>query len=258
MDYLDEKDFVYLGMEMKSVRKGDGKALYHKVLVKERPLVESINKFLKEDKLYIPIPGKVLPYTSFFSYICHNNVLKKKREDKEKEIIQISKTHTILQIDEMEKKGMELLELDLEKELNGLLDRRNEVELHIANNSNTVSDLDSYKKVKEMLDANLSEFYNRRMDLRADNIDRFNKARKYRAELEVHKAGQVIERNAKRRQKRLETKSARLRVDNELGVVILDSTIPEVVASEVTGFIDTVETEEVKAVNIELEKELSV
>ena len=257
MDYLDEKDFVYLGLELKSVRKGDGKALYHKVLVKERPLLESINKFLKEDKMYIPIPGKVLPYTSFFSYICHNNVLKKKHEDKEKEIIQISKTHTILQIDEMEKKGLELLDIELDKELNGLLEQRNEVEVHIANNSNTVSDLDSYKKVKEMLDGKLSEFYNRRMELRAENIDRFAKARRYRVDLEVHKAGQVVERNAKRRQKRLESKNARLRIDNELGVVVLDESIQEVAVSEVKEVADLVETG-LEAVNVGVVEEMLI
>ena len=154
----------------------------------------------------------------------------------------------------MEKKGMELLEMELEKELNGLLEQRNEVEIHIANNSNTVTDLDSYKKVKEMLDAKLSEFYNRRMDLRAENIDRFSKARKYRAELEVHKAGQVIERNAKRRQKRLESKNARLRVDNELGVIVLDSSAEELVNSEVSNVIDCVENG-IEAVNVEVVEE---
>ena len=66
----------FVVFQTKCLKKGKAKTIYHKIMVKERPLREAINKYLKIDPLYIPINGgnSSLSYTDFFSNIHFHNL----------------------------------------------------------------------------------------------------------------------------------------------------------------------------------------
>ena len=113
---MNSSDFVYLGIEMVAARKSEKKSEHHKILVKEPLLRKIVEETAAKDEYYIPMPGKIVSFCKFYSFVCQSTNNKKKLAELETEKMNIAKANSFEQINAMEKQALlcaeEMCQLD--------------------------------------------------------------------------------------------------------------------------------------------------
>ena len=227
IEYMKEENFVYLGMEEKALRRGDNKNWYHKVLVKEGPILECLNKYLKQEPNYVPVPGRVVTYAQFMAYVCENSNTKKKAAELEKEKKLLAKKHSVEELIEMEKKELALVDAEYDREREDLVKHRSEVESQISSSANSMQELASYSKVKDLIEQRFSDADNKRVTKKLEYSSYYTDVKRKREEIEVLKAAVAVERNNKRKLKRFDEKQSRMRQNNGLDSVPNNASVTE-------------------------------
>jgi hypothetical protein len=187
-----------LGIEMVATRKNEKKSEHHKILVKEPLLRKIVEETAAKDEYYIPMPGKIVSFCKFYSFVCQSTNNKKKLAELETEKMSIAKANSFEQINAMEKQALLTAEDQFKVSRDELNEKRSELELKVSN-VKTLEEIDSYNLVKETMDYQRLEIDKALIEKRAKISSYYLSIRNYREAIDIKRASVMEEKNRKRR-----------------------------------------------------------